>query len=93
MGRAADGGDDSGRSGPGAVTPGPAAGLRHSPRGGRPERRGRWSGGAAPHRQRRPDQTDERAVDPFAEAALRMLGVPADDAARLALGLPVAESW
>ena len=44
-------------------------------------------------RQRRPDEVDERAVDQFAEAALRMLGVPADDAARLALGLPVAESW
>ena len=45
-------------------------------------------------RQRRPDQIDERAVDQFAEAALRMLGVPADDAARLsALELPEAGSW
>jgi AcrR family transcriptional regulator len=45
-------------------------------------------------RQRRPDQIDEHAVDQFAEAALRMLGLPADDAARLAaLELPETESW
>ena len=45
-------------------------------------------------RQRRPDQIDEHAVDQFAEAALRMLGVPADEAARLAvMELPETESW
>lgn len=45
-------------------------------------------------RQHRPDEIDERAVDQFTEAALRMLGVPAEDAARLAvLDLPETGTW
>ena len=45
-------------------------------------------------RQRRPDEVDGALVDQFAEAALRMLGLPADEAARLAaLELPETESW
>jgi AcrR family transcriptional regulator len=44
--------------------------------------------------QRGSERIDVRAVDQFAEAALRMLGVPADDAARLAtLELPQTGSW
>lgn len=45
-------------------------------------------------RQRRPEEIDERAVDEFTEAALRMLGVPAEEAARLAaLELPETGTW
>jgi AcrR family transcriptional regulator len=44
--------------------------------------------------QRRPGQLDADAVDRFAEAALRLLGVPAEDAERLgALPLPETGSW
>lgn len=43
---------------------------------------------------RRPGQVEVQAVDQFAEAALRMLGVPATDAARLAaLELPETGAW
>ena len=34
--------------------------------------------------QRHPERVDETAVDQLAEAELRLLGVPADEAARLA---------
>lgn len=44
--------------------------------------------------QRRPGEPDDDAVDRFAEAALRLLGVPAGDAARLgALPLPETGAW
>ena len=44
--------------------------------------------------QRRPERVDETAVDQLAEAELRLLGVPADEAARLvALSLPAIEGW
>ena len=45
-------------------------------------------------RQRHPERVTETTVDQLAEADLRMLGVPADEAARLAaLPLPPIESW
>lgn len=45
-------------------------------------------------RERQPDQVDETSVDEFAEAALRMLGVPATDAARIvAMQLPEIGPW
>jgi AcrR family transcriptional regulator len=41
-----------------------------------------------------PERMDERVVDQLAEAILRLLGVPADEAARLAtLPIPDAGSW
>jgi len=44
--------------------------------------------------QRHPERVDETAVDQLAEADLRLLGVPAEEAARLAaLPLPVIEAW
>ena len=44
--------------------------------------------------QRHPERVDEAAVDQLAEAELRLLGVPADEAARLtALPLPPIEAW
>ncbi|MBV9383205.1 MAG: TetR/AcrR family transcriptional regulator [Streptosporangiaceae bacterium] len=44
--------------------------------------------------QRHPGRIDEAAVDQLAEALLRLLGVPAPEAARLAaLGLPETGNW
>jgi hypothetical protein len=44
--------------------------------------------------QRHPGRVDEAAVDQLAEAELRLLGVPAAEAARLvALPLPPLEAW
>jgi AcrR family transcriptional regulator len=44
--------------------------------------------------QRHPERVDETAVDQLAEAELRLLGVPADEAARLvAAPLPPIEAW
>ena len=44
--------------------------------------------------QRHPARVDETTVDQLAEAVLRMLGVPAPEAARLAaLPLPSMETW
>jgi AcrR family transcriptional regulator len=44
--------------------------------------------------QRDPERVDETAVDQLAEAELRLLGVPADEAARLAAApLPSIEAW
>jgi AcrR family transcriptional regulator len=44
--------------------------------------------------QRHPGRVDETTVDQLAEAVLRMLGVPAPEAARLAaLPLPSMETW
>ena len=44
--------------------------------------------------QRHPERVDETAVDQLAEAELRLLGVPADEAARLAAApLPAIEAW
>ena len=44
--------------------------------------------------QRRPERVTEATVDQLAEAVLRLLGVPADEAARLAaLPLPPIEAW
>jgi AcrR family transcriptional regulator len=44
--------------------------------------------------QRHPERVDETAVDQLAEAELRLLGVPADEAARLvAAPLPPIEGW
>ena len=44
--------------------------------------------------QRHPERVTEATVDQLAEAELRMLGVPADEAARLAaLPLPPADTW
>jgi AcrR family transcriptional regulator len=44
--------------------------------------------------QRRPGEIDQSAVDQFAEALLRMLGVPARDAKRIAgRGLPDISAW
>ena len=44
--------------------------------------------------QRHPDRVTETTVDQLAEAELRLLGVPADEAARLtALPLPPIETW
>ena len=44
--------------------------------------------------QRHPDRVDETTVDQLAEAELRLLGVPAGEAARLtALPLPPIETW
>jgi hypothetical protein len=44
--------------------------------------------------QRHPERVDEGAVDHLAEAELRLLGVPADEAARLvALPLPPIQAW
>ena len=44
--------------------------------------------------QRHPERVDETAVDQLAEADLRLLGVPAGEAARLvALPLPPIEAW
>ena len=44
--------------------------------------------------QRHPDHIDETAVDQLAEAILRLLGVAADEAARLAsLPLPATSAW
>jgi AcrR family transcriptional regulator len=44
--------------------------------------------------ERRPEDTDEAIVDQLAEAILRMLGVPAADAARIAaLPLPELGTW
>jgi AcrR family transcriptional regulator len=46
------------------------------------------------HRRQRPDQVDDTSVDRFAEAALRMLAVPAADAARLVTTpLPRTGTW
>jgi hypothetical protein len=45
-------------------------------------------------RQHRPEQIDETAVDQLAEAVLRMLGVPAREAKRIAARpLPDIEAW
>jgi hypothetical protein len=45
-------------------------------------------------RQRHPGQVQEAAVDQLAEAILRLLGVPAADAARIAaLDLPQTGTW
>ena len=45
-------------------------------------------------RQRHPERVDETAVDQLAEAILRLLGVPAPEAARLAaLPLPDTGNW
>ena len=44
--------------------------------------------------QRHPDRVTETTVDQLAEAELRLLGVAADEAARLtALPLPAIEAW
>jgi len=44
--------------------------------------------------QRRPERVTEATVDQLAEAVLRLLGVPADEAARLAaLPLPPIQAW
>ncbi len=44
--------------------------------------------------QRHPERITEASVDQLAEAELRLLGVPADEAARLtALPLPPIEAW
>lgn len=44
--------------------------------------------------QRHPERVSEATVDQLAEAELRLLGVPADEAARLtALPLPPIEAW
>jgi AcrR family transcriptional regulator len=44
--------------------------------------------------RRHPERVDETTVDQLAEAVLRMLGVPAPEAARLAaLPLPSMETW
>ena len=44
--------------------------------------------------QRHPERVTETAVDQLTEAELRLLGVPADEAARLAaLPLPPIEAW
>ena len=44
--------------------------------------------------QRHPERVDEATVDQLTEAELRLLGVPADEAARLAaLPLPPIETW
>ncbi len=44
--------------------------------------------------QRHPERVGETAVDQLAEAELRLLGVPADEAARLAAApLPPIEGW
>jgi hypothetical protein len=44
--------------------------------------------------QRHPERVTEAAVDQLAEAELRLLGVPADEAARLvAVPLPPIEAW
>jgi hypothetical protein len=44
--------------------------------------------------QRHPDRVTEAIVDQLAEAELRLLGVPADEAARLtALPLPDTGAW
>jgi AcrR family transcriptional regulator len=44
--------------------------------------------------QRHPGRVDENAVDQLAEAGLRLLGVPAGEAARLvAIPLPPIEAW
>jgi AcrR family transcriptional regulator len=44
--------------------------------------------------QRHPDRVTETTVDQLTEAELRLLGVPADEAARLtALPLPPLEAW
>jgi hypothetical protein len=44
--------------------------------------------------QRHPERVTEATVDQLAEAELRLLGVPADEAARLAaLPLPPIEAW
>jgi AcrR family transcriptional regulator len=45
-------------------------------------------------RQRDPEQIDETAVDQLAEAVLRMLGIPAREAKRIAArALPDIEAW
>ena len=45
-------------------------------------------------RQRHPDRVEEAAVDQLTEAVLRLLGVPAPEAARLAgLPLPPTSTW
>jgi len=50
--------------------------------------------GLLQQRQRQPDRIDETSVDQLAEAILRLLGVPADEAARLAaLPLPPTSAW
>jgi hypothetical protein len=44
--------------------------------------------------QRHPERIQETTVDQLAEAVLRLLGVPAPEAARLAaLPLPPADTW
>ena len=44
--------------------------------------------------QRHPDRVTEASVDQLAEAVLRLLGVPAPEAARLtALPLPPTGTW
>jgi hypothetical protein len=44
--------------------------------------------------QRHPERIDEASVDQLAEAILRMLGVPATEAARIAaLDLPGIQAW
>ena len=44
--------------------------------------------------QRHPERITEASVDQLAEAELRLLGVPADEAARLpALPLPPNDTW
>ncbi|HEX2807083.1 MAG TPA: helix-turn-helix domain-containing protein [Kineosporiaceae bacterium] len=46
------------------------------------------------HRRQQPDKVDDTSVDRFAEAALRMLAVPAADAARLVTApLPRTGTW
>jgi hypothetical protein len=45
-------------------------------------------------RQWHPERIDKASVDQLAEASLRMLGVPASQAARIAaLDLPGIEAW
>ncbi|MGO9190703.1 MAG: TetR/AcrR family transcriptional regulator, partial [Streptosporangiaceae bacterium] len=45
-------------------------------------------------RQRHPERVTETTVDQLAEAELRLLGVPAGEAARLAaLPLPPTDTW
>jgi Tetracyclin repressor-like, C-terminal domain len=44
--------------------------------------------------QRHPERVNETTVDKLAEAELRLLGVPAPEAARLAaLPLPPTDTW
>ena len=85
--------------------PGAARPARHPGRAGhgpvhrarcrdRAQRRGRRHARAFRMCQRHPERVTETTVDQLAEAELRMLGVPADQAARLAaLPLPDTGTW